>query len=85
MSLAATISSAVTDIFADATSALSDSTPVQRRGYFLLNFSGTGTSAEDRDASVLGEGYMTFKYLNDKSYDVASCLDFCASVQDCGA
>lgn len=52
---------------------------------FVLEFSGTGTSYSDRDASVGGPGYKTFKFLDDKTYDIKSCLDFCANDRGCGA
>ncbi|EDQ99415.1 uncharacterized protein LACBIDRAFT_295987 [Laccaria bicolor S238N-H82] len=51
-------------------------------GYELV-FSGTGTNSGDRDASIQGTAYLTYKLLSNATYDVDGCLEFCSSVKGC--
>lgn len=52
-------------------------------GYELV-FSGTGTNPGDRDGSIQGTAYLTYKLLSNATYDVDDCLEFCNSVNGCG-
>ncbi|KAF9472402.1 hypothetical protein BDN70DRAFT_909155 [Pholiota conissans] len=48
-----------------------------------LVFSGTGTGPDDRDASIQGAAYLTFTVVDNSTYNVGACLDFCDSVSSC--
>ena len=48
-------------------------------------FSGTGFKADSsRDASIQGTAYLTFTIVNNATYNIADCLNFCSSVPQCG-
>ncbi|KAG5633578.1 hypothetical protein DXG03_006957 [Asterophora parasitica] len=49
-------------------------------------FDGTGTGEDDRDASINADptSYLTYTVLNNATYDVDGCLNFCNSVDGCG-
>lgn len=49
-----------------------------------LVFGGTGLTAAARDASIQGTAYLTFTLVNNATYNVADCLKFCDSVEQCG-
>ncbi|KAG5640163.1 hypothetical protein DXG03_000882, partial [Asterophora parasitica] len=46
-------------------------------------FVGTGTGETDRDASIEGDGYLTYTVVNNATYNIDGCLDFCTSVDGC--
>ncbi|KAF8641396.1 hypothetical protein AX16_010015 [Volvariella volvacea WC 439] len=46
-------------------------------------FSGTGTGPDDRDASIQGTAYLTYKLLSDATYDVDGCLAECNNINGC--
>ncbi|KAH6904684.1 hypothetical protein BKA70DRAFT_528375 [Coprinopsis sp. MPI-PUGE-AT-0042] len=47
-------------------------------------FEGTGLRADSsRDASIQGTAYLTFTIVNNATYNVADCLNFCSSVSQC--
>jgi hypothetical protein len=49
-------------------------------------FDGTGLRADSsRDASIQGTAYLTFTIVNNATYNIADCLNFCSSVPQCGA
>ncbi|EAU87109.1 hypothetical protein CC1G_05798 [Coprinopsis cinerea okayama7 len=50
---------------------------------YEMVFDGTGTSAEARDASIQGTAYLTFTLVNNATYNIEACLDFCSSVPQC--
>ncbi|TFK68010.1 hypothetical protein BDN72DRAFT_858751 [Pluteus cervinus] len=61
------------------------SSPSRKRmldGYTTV-FEGTGTGPNDRDASIQGTAYLTYKVLDNSTYDVDGCQDFCNSVPAC--
>ena len=37
-----------------------------------------------RDASIEGPAYLTFKVVNNATYNVAECVDFCSGIPKCG-
>lgn len=47
-------------------------------------FEGTGTALTDRDASIQGTAYLTFRVVDNSTYNVRDCLDFCSSESKCG-
>lgn len=51
---------------------------------YNLVFSGTGTRTTDRDASIQGTAYLTFRVVPNSTYNVDACLDFCSSEPKCG-
>ena len=51
---------------------------------YNLVFSGTGTGPTDRDASIQGTAYLTFRVVDNSTYNVEACLDFCSSEPKCG-
>ncbi|TFK66931.1 hypothetical protein BDN72DRAFT_871415 [Pluteus cervinus] len=46
-------------------------------------FNGTGSGSRDRDASIGGEGYLTYKLVGNETYNVDACLDVCDSLPSC--
>ncbi|KAF6752071.1 hypothetical protein DFP72DRAFT_906001 [Ephemerocybe angulata] len=59
--------------------------PKKRRAVsdYNLVFSGTGTRSTDRDASIQGTAYLTFRVIDNSTYNVDTCLDFCSSEPKC--
>ncbi|KAG5640682.1 hypothetical protein DXG03_007542 [Asterophora parasitica] len=57
---------------------------VERAPIFLQEFAGTGTGETNRDGSIEGNAYLTYTVLNNATYDVAGCINFCNSVLGCG-
>ncbi|KAJ3507365.1 hypothetical protein NMY22_g16954 [Coprinellus aureogranulatus] len=51
---------------------------------YNLVFSGTGIQSTDRDASIQGTAYLTFRVVPNSTYNVEACLDFCSSEPKCG-
>ena len=47
-------------------------------------FAGTGTGPNDRDASIEGTAYLTYTVVDNSTYNVQQCLDFCDRVDGCG-
>ncbi|TFK64854.1 hypothetical protein BDN72DRAFT_901199, partial [Pluteus cervinus] len=66
---------------------LSTGSTLQRRdsddGDYIQVFAGTGTDPSDRDASIIGTGYLTYTVLPDNTYDVDGCLQFCDLIGPC--
>ncbi|KAJ2915833.1 hypothetical protein MD484_g4604, partial [Candolleomyces efflorescens] len=50
---------------------------------YNLVFDGTGTALTDRDASIQGTAYLTFRVVSNATYNVQDCLDFCSSESKC--
>ncbi|TFK18783.1 hypothetical protein FA15DRAFT_649239 [Coprinopsis marcescibilis] len=50
---------------------------------YVQIFAGTGTGPTDRDASIHGTAYLTYTLVNNATYNVEACLDFCSSVSRC--
>ncbi|THV08014.1 hypothetical protein K435DRAFT_709277 [Dendrothele bispora CBS 962.96] len=46
-------------------------------------FDGTGTGPYDRDASIEGTAYLTYTVVDNSTYNIGQCLDFCDRVQGC--
>ncbi|KAK7470147.1 hypothetical protein VKT23_001587 [Stygiomarasmius scandens] len=46
-------------------------------------FAGTGTGPNDRDASIEGTAYLTYTVVDNSTYNVQQCLDFCDRVDGC--
>ncbi|KAG5641001.1 hypothetical protein DXG03_006433, partial [Asterophora parasitica] len=46
-------------------------------------FKGAGTGEDDRDASIEGTGYLTYTVMNNATYNIKGCLDFCTSINRC--
>lgn len=51
---------------------------------YELVFSGTGTTPNDRDASIEGTAYLTYTLVSNATYDVDDCLAQCDRVETCG-
>jgi len=49
-------------------------------------FPGVGGPDEpsSRDASIEGPAYLTFKVVNNATYNIAECVDFCSGIPKCG-
>jgi len=47
-------------------------------------FAGTGTGPNDRDGSIEGTAYLTYTVVDNSTYSVQQCLDFCDRVEGCG-
>lgn len=48
-------------------------------------FAGNGASSSSpHDASIEGTAYLTYTVINNSTYNVATCLDFCSSISTCG-
>lgn len=48
-------------------------------------FTGNGASATSpHDASIQGTAYLTYTVVNNSTYNIAACLDFCSSIPTCG-
>ncbi|TFK20799.1 hypothetical protein FA15DRAFT_759121 [Coprinopsis marcescibilis] len=50
---------------------------------YIQVFDGTGTGPDDRDASIHGTAYLTYSLVNNATYNVEACLDYCSSVKGC--
>ncbi|KAJ7578264.1 hypothetical protein C8J56DRAFT_835951 [Mycena floridula] len=50
---------------------------------YTLIFSGTGVSPNDRDGSIEGTAFLTFTTVNNSTYNVEACLDFCDGIEQC--
>jgi hypothetical protein len=57
---------------------------VQYDGDYQQVFDGTGTGTSDRDGSIQGSAYLTYTLINNSTYNVDACLNFCDSVNGCG-
>ncbi|KAG5641038.1 hypothetical protein DXG03_006312 [Asterophora parasitica] len=55
----------------------------ERAPIFRQEFAGTGTGVDDRDGSIVGNAYLTYTVLNNATYDVTGCINFCNSVNRC--
>jgi hypothetical protein len=47
-------------------------------------FAGTGTGPNDRDASIEGTAYLTYTVVDNSTYSVDQCLQFCDRIEECG-
>ncbi|KAG5641155.1 hypothetical protein DXG03_005881 [Asterophora parasitica] len=56
----------------------------ERAPVYIRQFAGTGTGPNARDGSIEGDGYLTYTVVNNATYNVAACLNFCTSVNGCG-
>jgi hypothetical protein len=43
-----------------------------------------GLPADQHDASIQGTAYLTYTVVNNATYNVQGCLDWCANVKGCG-
>ncbi|KAJ7578266.1 hypothetical protein C8J56DRAFT_1170591 [Mycena floridula] len=50
---------------------------------YTLIFSGTGVSPNDRDGSIEGTAFLTFTTVNNSTYNIEACLDFCDGIEQC--
>ncbi|KAF9522768.1 hypothetical protein CPB83DRAFT_863941 [Crepidotus variabilis] len=50
---------------------------------YELVFGGTGVGLQARDASIQGTAYLTFTLVNNATYNVEDCLNFCDQVDKC--
>ncbi|KAF5371757.1 hypothetical protein D9758_003513 [Tetrapyrgos nigripes] len=50
---------------------------------YVQIFKGTGTGPNDRDGSIEGTGYLTFTVVDNSTYNVDACLNFCDRVEQC--
>ncbi|KAF5373055.1 hypothetical protein D9758_001525 [Tetrapyrgos nigripes] len=46
-------------------------------------FPGSGTGPSDRDAAIEGTAYLTYTVVDNSTYNVDACLDFCDRVTGC--
>ncbi|THV02794.1 hypothetical protein K435DRAFT_827325 [Dendrothele bispora CBS 962.96] len=46
-------------------------------------FNGTGTGPSDRDGSIEGTAYLTYTVVDNSTYNIEACLDFCDQVEQC--
>ncbi|KAG6915703.1 hypothetical protein DXG01_010313 [Tephrocybe rancida] len=46
-------------------------------------FAGTGSRSSDRDGSIEGTAYLTYTVVNNATYNVDDCLNFCNRVNGC--
>jgi hypothetical protein len=44
-----------------------------------------GLPAGQHDASIQGTAYLTYTVVNNATYNVQACLDWCAGIDECGA
>jgi hypothetical protein len=51
---------------------------------YEMVFWGTGTDLEDRDASIEGTFYLTYTLVDNSTYSIDQCLDYCDSIPECG-
>ncbi|KAF9067195.1 hypothetical protein BDP27DRAFT_1423075 [Rhodocollybia butyracea] len=64
---------------ADAKSKLSR----RNNSNYEMVFWGTGTESEDRDASIEGTFYLTYSLVDNSTYSIDQCLDYCDSIPEC--
>ncbi|KIK63221.1 hypothetical protein GYMLUDRAFT_486395 [Collybiopsis luxurians FD-317 M1] len=50
---------------------------------YELVFWGTGTDSDDRDASIVGTAYLTYTLVNNSTYNIQDCLEFCDNTPGC--
>ncbi|TFK66970.1 hypothetical protein BDN72DRAFT_125476 [Pluteus cervinus] len=55
----------------------------KRQDGFEEVFAGTGTALLDRDGSIQGTAYLTYTVVDNSTYNINACLEFCANIEPC--
>jgi hypothetical protein len=74
------------NVTVDSLSTSQTETPPTKRSAADYNkvFDGTGTGPNDRDGSIEGTAYLTYTLVDNSTYNIGACLDFCDRVEQCG-
>jgi len=79
------IDGTLTNITLDAMTSKSQVSSTKRSAAdYVKLFDGTGTGPDDRDGSIEGTAYLTFTLVDNSTYNIDACLNFCDSVEQCG-